>query len=30
MNDYDIVLSLVDDVNAHNDGNLHILKINHH
>ena len=29
MNDYDVVLSLLDNVNAHNDGNLHIIKINY-
>ena len=29
MNNYDVVLSLLDNVNAHNDGNLHIIKINY-
>ena len=28
-NDYDVALSLLDNVNAHNDGNLHIIKINY-
>ena len=30
MNDYDVVSSLLDDVNAYDDGNLHIISINYH
>ena len=30
MNDYDVVLSLLDDVNAYDDENLHIISINYH
>ena len=30
MNDYDVVSSLIDDVNAYDDGNLHIISINYH
>ena len=30
MNDYDVVSSLLDDVNAYDDENLHIISINYH
>ena len=30
MNNYDAVSSLLDDVNAYDDGNLHIISINYH
>ena len=30
MNNYDVVSSLLDDVNAYDDGNLHIISINYH
>ena len=30
MNDYDVVSGLLDDINAYDDGNLHIISINYH